>query len=251
MGYLWSYNAKQAHPDKPKYLQQVEQIETEAIRHASHIVVTTEDIRQRIVDRQPQVADKITRIPNYVDTDVFRPMDEPKQYDLVYVGRIAKEKNLQALLQAVDRVGLTIAMIGDGDMRETLQQEFQHMGERVMWLGRIPNTELATYINRARAYVLSSFYEGHPKALIEAMACGVPVIGTNIYGIQQVIQHGENGYLCDTAADGLQSAIETVLANDAFMHTLAENARQYVVEHYALDKIAKVEYNILRQLSLN
>lgn len=249
MGYLWSYNAQQAHPDKPQYLKQVNQIETEAINHASHIVVTTEDIRQRIIERQPTVEHKITRIPNYVDTETFRRLDEPKAYDLVYVGRIAKEKNLQALLQAVDRAGVTIAMIGDGDMRESLEAEFQHMGERVMWLGRIPNTDLPKYINRARVYVLSSFYEGHPKALIEAMACGVPVIGTAIYGIQQVIEHGQNGYLCDTDADSLQQAIKTVLANPELMSALGENARKFVIENYALDKIAQIEFDLLRQIS--
>ncbi len=251
MGYLWSYNAQQAHPDKPQYLKQVNQIETEAIEHASHIVVTTDDIRQRILERQPEVEPKITRIPNYVDTATFRPMEKEKVYDLVYVGRIAKEKNLQALLQAVDRAGVTIAMIGDGDVRESLQTEFQHMGKRVQWLGRIPNTQLPQYINRARIYILSSFYEGHPKALIEAMACGVPVIGTNIYGIQQVVQHEHNGYLSKTDTESLQHAIETLLDNPPLMQLLGENARRFVVEQYALDKIAQKEFDLLRQLSDN
>jgi len=251
MGYMWSYNAQRANPDKPTYLKNVDRIERDAFDHATKIIVTTDDIRTLILEKSPDVQDKITVLPNYVDTDTFRPMDESKTYDLIYVGRLAKEKNLDALLQAVDRAGVSIAMIGDGDQKDHLQATFGDLDGRIHWLGRIPNTELPTYINRARAYVLCSFYEGHPKALIEAMGCGVPVLGTTIRGIQQVITHGDNGYLCGLTADELQAGIQDLLGQPDLTAQLGKRGHDFVESHYSLDTIAQTEYNLYKAVIQN
>ena len=248
MGYLWSYNANQAHPDKPRYLRRVDKIETLALEHAKQVIVTTEDIRGQILESMPHIGDKIQIIPNYVDTEVFRPIDGEKLYDLVYVGRIAKEKNLDALLGAVDRAGASILMIGEGDLSDELQAKWGDLDGRIQWKGKVSNTKLPEYINQAKVYVLSSFYEGHPKALIEAMACRMPIIGTRIRGIQQVIEHEVNGYLCETDEASLTEAIQTVLAQPELMDTMSKNAYDFAVEHYSLDRIAQKEFAMLRRV---
>ena len=89
------------------------------------------------------------------------------------------------------------------DESKQLRERFGDLGGRIHWLGRINNEELPTYINSARAFVLCSLIEGHPRVMIEAMACGMPIIGTNVPGISNVLQHEVTGYLCDTDADSI------------------------------------------------
>ena len=82
---------------------------------------------------------------------------------------------------------------------------------KLIWEGGIPNSELPGYINKAKAFVLPSIYEGHPKALIEAMACSIPVIGCDSPGIKEIIGNGSNGLLCATTPGSLRNAINKVL----------------------------------------
>ena len=87
--------------------------------------------------------------------------------------------------------------------------------------------------------------EGQPRVLIEAMACGMPIIGSNVRGIRSAIEHKVTGYLCDTDAASITDAIRTVLSNPDLMRKLGANARQHALEHYALEQQARHEYELL------
>ncbi|PJF33523.1 MAG: hypothetical protein CUN57_01940, partial [Phototrophicales bacterium] len=150
------------------------------------------------------IDDKVTIIPNYVDTNMFRPLDVPKSFDLVFVGRVSQQKNLHSLLTAIRDSSYTLAIVGDGDLRELLQSEFSDLSAQVRWMGSISHSHLPGIINQGRVFILPSHYEGHPKSLIEAMACGVPVIGTEVRGIKQLLIHETTGYLCKTDANSIR-----------------------------------------------
>ena len=122
---------------------------------------------------------------------------------------------------------------------------FGDLDGRIHWLGRIKNEDLPTYLNQAKLFVLCSLSEGHPRALVEAMACGLPCIGTNVSGIQNVLQHEITGYLSDTHADSIGAAIQTVLAQPDLMRKLGDNARKFAVENYSLPMLAQHEYDLL------
>ena len=225
-----------------------------ALATACHVITATHEIADDLIQKLPEAGDKMTIMPNHVDTDQFRPTARDKCYDLIYVGRFAKEKNHIALLEAVERIGLSIAMIGGAsgieagstdDESKQLRERFGDLGGRNHWLGRINNEELPTYINSARAFVLCSLIEGHPRVMIEAMACGMPIIGTNVPGIQDVLQHEVTGYLCDTDADSIGAAIETVLAQPDLMRKMGDNAQSFAVENFSLQMLAQREYELL------
>ena len=120
-----------------------------------------------------------------------------------------------------------------------------HLDGRIHWLGRLKNEELPAIMNQSRAFVLCSFIEGQPRVLIEAMACGMPIIGSNVRGIRSVIQHNVTGYLCDTDTENIAAAIRTVLSKPELMRKLGANARQYALEHYALEQQVRREYELL------
>ncbi len=130
---------------------------------------------------------------------------------LIFVGRIAPEKNLSALLEAIQPLQVRLVLIGEGKIRPELQRRFPSLNGRISWEGNVPNSELPEYLNRAGLFILPSLYEGHPKALIEAMACGLPVIGADSPGIRELIRHGETGYLCGTEPESIRKAIQDLL----------------------------------------
>jgi glycosyltransferase involved in cell wall biosynthesis len=73
------------------------------------------------------------------------------------------------------------------------------------------NQLLPDELNVSEIFILPSLYEGNPKALIEAMACGKPVIGTKVTGIKELILHGETGLLCDPDIDSIRETIKNLL----------------------------------------
>lgn len=248
-GYLWSAFAEQNHPLESEWVQRIHRIQNEAFQVANHVVMTAPMMLDDVRKVAPYVDQKTTIIPNYVDTNLFRPVDQPKKYDLVFVGRVAEQKNLHSLLQVIQGTEYSLAIAGDGQLREALQSEFGDLDGRLHWLGRVRHPELPNLINQGRAFILPSLYEGHPKSLIEAMACGVPVIGTRVRGIKHVIEHGINGYLCDLDEASLLQSINHVFSQPELMVKIGENARQFAVEQYSLDKIAQKEYDLLRSIA--
>ena len=255
VGYIRSELTRIVHADKPTFATPMKGLERKAWSKASHIIATTPEVANHIVDQVPTTKDKLTVIPNHVDTQIFRPATTAKHYDLIYVGRITSVKNLEALLTAAKKSDLTIAIIGAGTVRgdgttydeepKRLQSIYGDLDGRIHWLGRIKNEELPAYINRSKLFVLCSLSEGHPRALIEAMACGMPIIGTGVPGIQNVLQHEITGYLCNTDADSIGAAIKTILAQPDLMRKMGENARNYAVENYSLPMLAQQEYDLL------
>ena len=255
VSYILSKNIRISYADKPNFATLLEGQERKTWSKASHIIAATTELANHIVDQVPMSKDKLTVIPNYVDTQIFRPATTAKRYDLIYVGRITSVKNLEALLTAVRRLDLTIAIIGSGtargdgtyDSQETdrLQSIYGDLDGRIHWLGRIKNEDLSTYLNQAKLFVLCSFSEGHPRALLEAMACGMPIIGTNVPGIQNVLQHEITGYLCNTDADSIAEAIRAVFSQPDLMRKIGDNARKFAVENYSLPMLAQREYDLL------
>ena len=69
-------------------------------------------------------------------------------------------------------------------------------------------------LNQAKVFILPSYYEGHSKALLEAMSCELPCVGSDVVGIKEDIQYMETGYLCETDYKSIANAIETVLSDD-------------------------------------
>ncbi len=260
LSFNWSESARIKQPGNTLLAKRVDELERTAGARASHIIAATQEIADALTAKEPAAASKLTLIPNYVDEQLFRNIQGEKLYDLVFVGRFNRHKNLAALLQAVDRLGLSIAMIGgvsthvrenrdDRSYFAEIKARFGDLNGRIHWLGRIKNEELPVYINRARAFVLCSLIEGHPRALIEAMACGMPIIASNVFGISNVIEHEETGYLCETDAASIASAIESVLSAPAHMERMGANARQFALEQYSLGQMVQREYDLLTQVA--
>ncbi|MGC8658727.1 MAG: glycosyltransferase family 4 protein [Desulfomonilaceae bacterium] len=248
-GYMWSRNCRLEHGADAEVTKYALRVENKVFTVADRVFVTTPAMRQDVLSRISGVENRVVVIPNYVDTKVFRPINVPKYDDtLIFVGRIAREKNLEALFEAVRPLDVKLRIVGEGKLRPLLQDKYRDLGDKLVWEGGVRNSELPEYINGAKVFILPSFYEGHPKALIEAMACAVPVIGCDSPGIREIIRDGYNGLLCPTDPDGLRNAILRVLKDHEMAKSLGIRARNYVVENYSLESVGRLELSILNDI---
>jgi len=241
-GYMWSKNLILEHGCGSLQAAEALCVEDKAFNGADRIAVTTGAMRDSIVDRFPPLAGRVSVIPNYVDTEVFKPFghSSPQRPLLCFVGRLEHEKNLPALLAAVDGLDLDLQIIGQGSLHDQLAGTRVEKAQ-VRLLGSAPNHRLADHFNRCTLFVLPSLFEGHPKVLLEAMACGAPVLGTDVTGINEVVSHGHTGWLCDTDPGSIRAAIVELLADAALREKLGANAAQYIAQNLSLDRIVERE----------
>jgi len=254
---MWSVNmGHQFGAESPTQLY-VRDIEARVFSAAEHILVTTGEMAEDTYRRIPATQGKISIVPNYVETERFAPpadsgSDAARPYDVIFVGRLEAEKNLAALLQAIGTLGLRALLIGSGSLGDDLKRDFARdfpaQADRVTWLAQVPNADLPAYYAQARVFTLVSHYEGHPKTLIEAMACGVPPLGTDVQGIHTVITHGVSGWLCATDAESIREGLRHLLADAHLRAELGRHAREHVVGYYSLNHVADLELSIYRRL---
>ncbi|MFH1070345.1 MAG: glycosyltransferase family 4 protein [Candidatus Glassbacteria bacterium] len=252
-GFLHGYFTRQQTADEKRILEAVT-LERAAFTAADLCVVTSAWQKEAVVSDYGIAPEKIKVIPNYVVTGIFKP--DPgieKKFDLVFIGRGDSQKNLPNLLEALNILKsrdrrYSLRLVGACSEREDLRREAQAKGLDVAFSGNVPNFQLPAVLNEARAFILPSFYEGHPKTLLEAMSCGLPCIGAEAPGIREEIRHESNGWLCRTDPAGLATAIETVLGNETLGKTLGENARKHAVENYDIDRIVELELEALREV---
>jgi glycosyltransferase involved in cell wall biosynthesis len=256
-GYVWSLN-RSRETDNREDVERVRRIERDAFRASDLAVVTTEANRSYVVDAHDLDPAKVRVIPNYVDTDHFTPIasseSPPGPGRLVFVGRLAPEKNLSALLSALyqlkqDGAAPHLLLVGDGPLRRALRQQAAALGLEVDFLGSVPHYELPALFHSCDAFVLPSLYEGHPKSLLEAMACGLPVIGCDVPGVREEIVDGQSGVLCATSAEALAAAIRRVFDDGDLRQRLGGSAAEYVRSRYSLTSVADSELALLRELT--
>ncbi|MBW1676054.1 MAG: glycosyltransferase family 4 protein [Deltaproteobacteria bacterium] len=251
-GYMWSSLVRsRAVGGDFGEVEVASSLERKVFTAADGVVVTTAAMKKYVIETYALPADKVHVIPNYVLNHIFTPRSDPSPNGrrICFIGRISPEKNPMGLLEAVHGLDVELVMIGDGPLREKLRAKAKHSGVNLCLIGNLPHHELARYLNKADIFVLPSPHEGHPKTLLEAMACGRPVIGTNVPGIREIIRHRETGYLCGTSPEEIRLAIQDVLADADLGARMGRNAREFVVENFALERVVETELALLQELT--
>jgi glycosyltransferase involved in cell wall biosynthesis len=250
-GYPWALNFRRATERETFKSRLIRLLERFSVRFASQVMVTTERLREYVAIQHGILPERVTVVPNYVNTELFRPLPEipPEPGRIICVGTLKSAKNLPTLLEAITHLHEAyLVLIGDGPLRPTLEAQVSSLGIKVTFTGRLPNKRLPEAINRATVFVLPSLYEGHPKALIEAMACGTAVVGTDVDGIRDVIRHEETGLLCPPTPEGIAATLTRLLENATLRNKLGQAAREFVVQAYSLERIVARELTVLAEV---
>jgi glycosyltransferase involved in cell wall biosynthesis len=181
-----------------------------------------------------------------VDTDAFKPRQGQKPIDVLWVGRLEEEKRPRLLLEALTHLpGVRAAIIGQGSIKESLHHFAHEKGLDIEWAGSRPHSEIAEWMNRSSVYAITSRYEGHPKTLLEAMSSGMACVGVAVRGIQEEILHEQTGLLCSDQPEDLARTLRRLLDDPAQRSRLGDEARQRVMDRYALPQVAKMELDLL------
>ncbi|MFW9938218.1 MAG: glycosyltransferase family 4 protein [Candidatus Thorarchaeota archaeon] len=191
---------------------------------------------------------KIKLLYNYIDSDLFKPLNLlKKEKSVIYIGRLNEQKNLFNLLEAFkDLKDFTLDIIGDGELKEKLMLKANKLKLNVNFLGLFPNNKIPEILNQHEFFILPSYYEGNPKALLEAMSCGLICIGTNVWGIKNLIEHEENGLLCKPNASSIKQTILKYYKDGTLRKKIQQNARNFILDNASLNSIAEKEYRIYK-----
>ena len=206
-------------------------------------------------------ARNIAVVPNGIDLHDLgieqpatpRPRSGPLR--MITVGRLSVEKGIEHLLAACDLLGpnvdyaLTIA--GSGPLEAQLRAAAAHL-PRVRLAGAVPRIALGALYREHDVFVTATLNEAFALVVLEALACGLPVIGTSIDGLRAVVREGENGLLVAPAdVPALAEAIGRVAGDDSFRLSLAANAHASVLPRYGWgaisDEIARIIESHARQ----
>jgi glycosyltransferase involved in cell wall biosynthesis len=205
------------------------------IKNADSVIALTKDMKrvlQEIYSRDIEV------VPNGIDIEDYqnRPYEherESPEARIVFVGRLDPVKNLPSLLRAMKIVcevlpDAKLIIVGDGEEREDLESLSDSLGirDRVDFVGRTPHENIPDYLSQADIFVLPSVSEGFPVVILEAMACGLPIVATRVGGVPDIIEDGVNGCLVESGDFlGLAKKILFLLKNPLLKNLLSKNNR--------------------------
>jgi len=220
-------------------------------KSAKRIHVATLRDKAFITDYFSISSSKIFIYPNFIDTLLFRPMRIRHNKKLLFVGRMNKQKNIPLLFRALKGLDIELDIIGSGEEEKNLRLLSRKLNIKVNFLGVVPNEKMPAIYNKYEAYILTSRYEGNPKTLLEAMACGCRVIGTDVDGINNILIHNQNGILAIESEIEIRKAIKSVfLKSDiSLLRQISLEARKFIKDNHSLEHIVNMEkdaYNCIR-----
>lgn len=187
--------------------------------------------------------------PSFVDTNKFKEKtSEGVKRELLFVGRLSKEKNLLNIALAAKENNLILNLIGEGNMKNELIKFSKKEKIKINFLGNFPNNKLPEIINQFEFFIMCSESEGLPKSLLEAMSMGRVCIGSNVPGIKDLISNNFNGFLSkSTRKSDISYAIKAAL-NHKDTNQIKLNARNFIISNFSLNKFFMTEQSIIKEL---
>ncbi|MHB8622281.1 MAG: glycosyltransferase [Sulfuricaulis sp.] len=188
-----------------------------------------------------------------------RPTRRPGPLRLLTVGRLHAIKGYYLLLDAIaaltrDGLIVDLDMVGDGSERVALEQRVQTLGlgGRVRFSGAVSQDAIGAHYDDADAIVVSSFMEGVPVVLMEAMAKELGVIATRVGGIPELVEDGVSGFLVNPgSADALMASIRVVAADPELCRRQGKAGRKRVLAEYSLDQVGAGMAGLFRKYLRN
>ncbi len=237
-------------------------------------VISTSQVLEGLCQRAGLAREKIIRLPNGVDHELFKPVGKQERMALreklhapqdkiilLTVGTVNYTKGLDALIQAIVRLDepmkkrIRLWVVGpmtNRDGANSVQPGFEEFVDKVkamisefnlqdivQFKGRQQNVN--EYMQAADMYIHPSRKEGQPNAILEAMACGLPVIANLLPGItDEILQTGRYGYLVNVDNPRqFASAIRVLINNQFLRQRVGQQARDHVVKYYSIQHVAQ------------
>lgn len=224
------------------------------LRQAEHILCDSEATAQDVIRFCQIPARKMTVVPLAHDDQHFRPLDLPRKNYFLHIGRHAPYKNLKRLISAFGSVAQAsnteLWIAGPDDPRYTPQyrQQIQSLGlsNRIRFIGYVSYEQLPALINQAIAVVMPSLWEGFGLPALEAMACGTPVIASNIGSLPEVT--GEAALTVDPYSEQEIAAAMQAVCQDTTLWQQLYKAGIEQSRHFSWKKTGQATATVLEKL---
>lgn len=229
-----------------------------------HYITVSNWMKKEIISQYPKIdPHSISVIYNSVDTELFTPNfkeSPPDGYMVLYTGRLIASKGIIYLVKAMPKIlrefpEVKFIFIGPGNPLPYLKKikKMDISEKNYSFLGYLKEaSDLVKYYRASSIYVAPTLYENLPIRILEAMACGVPVVATNVCAIPEVIDHEENGILIRPGdPNNLTDAICLLLDDQKLRRKIGGNARKTVLERFNWKPNAFKTVEIYRQILSN
>lgn len=219
---LWRWSARQYIPFIAK--------------QGAYFRVVNQNVAEQLIEFGASVEKIRTLYSVYLDLDLYHLQAIEKEYDVLFIARLATNKGIMLLLDAIRLVkqkypDIKLAIRGEGMLKGDIEQfiKTNSLQKNILFLPRVEDSSrMPELYNKAKMLVCASTVEGNPRVTIEAMACGTPVVSTRVGIMPEVIQDGENGLLVDWDSGEIASAIQRLLGDSHFYQGIVQAGQQSV-----------------------
>jgi len=196
----------------------------------------------------------------FVDLSSFKPVKEieERKNTIGFIGRLDRAKGILEFLNALPMLigrypDLNVLIVGDGPLRESVEKfilENNFSSDKVKLLGFVPHESIPSILNELKILILPSYSEGLPTIIIEAMACGTPVITYPVGGIPDIVKNGKTGFfLEDISSKSIFLKTSELLADTKLLEHISKNARR-LASFYSYDDAIKRWKKIIQPTTL-
>jgi glycosyltransferase involved in cell wall biosynthesis len=242
------------------------------LQRADAFVAISSDIQSEFIQQGIRPSQKIHRIPNSVDNTLFRPVSASEKREIrnqldisgktklvIFTGRLVSYKGLPMLLKVWERIrgkhpNAGLVLVGGGsldiynceaELREYVRT--RNFEESVYFAGEVHNVH--AYLQASDIFVFPTEKEAFGISLIEAMACGLPVIATSVGGLKDILEHGKNGWVVRAGdEDDLHQALHGMLSDPVLAESLGKAAWQTVQERYSTQHVTQAYVDLFKKL---
>jgi glycosyltransferase involved in cell wall biosynthesis len=225
------------------------------VRSSDKLTAVSKSVLKHAIEDLKVPWSKISIIPNGVDTNAYVPSNRRSENTVItYVGRLIGNKGPQYLIQAAPRIlrshpEVHIHIVGEGPLKTYLVKQVasEKLENNVHFFGNVSDT--IPILQETSIFVRSSLTEGMSLAVLEAMACGLPVVASNVEGNAEIVENNITGFLVPPADPGaLVEAVEYLLNNPKIAMEMGRRARKKTEKSYDWQKIADLTLEIYSSL---
>ncbi len=253
------------HPGEREHPHRLE-AERQIALAADRIVCASRGEKEALVRLYGVPPERVEVVPCGVDTGLFRPLGRASSREalglpgdlpiVLFVGRLEPLKGLDLLLRAHARLSVParLVLVGGDERDEALRQRLRALARRlgseghVHFLPAVPHERLPLYYSAADVCAVPSRYESFGLVALESMACGTPVVASRVGGLQELVRHGETGFLVSPAQpEPFARCLERVLCDGELREALGRRARLLALG-YQWPQVAERVEAIYRQV---
>lgn len=228
-------------------------VERREYRRSERVIAVSEMVKDRLKRHMP--SEKINVIKNGVDKEKYRSRDSDlaKRYGaenlVLYVGRLSATKNVKRIIRNAGMIGdekTKILIAGKGGQKSKLvkMRNKRKLKDKVKFLGFVDPVE---YYSAADVFILPSIMEAFGMVVLESMACETPVVASKSGGPEEIIEHGEDGFLFD--GDGeMVRYVNGLLEDEDRRRGMGQRSREKVVQNFSWEGAAEETEEVYRKV---